>query len=350
MKKTKQWWEYIRPGHTLKCIDPKSVKKPALGANYGGSGWSKDKIIKVRVINVHGDYAAVFYEGSAYGVYSYACEPCYQVGDWVIDESAKAPAAYKIISVNKDSLMISKNSCFYSNQHGLRYATKEEIDKAILLNNSLSVNDLIIGNFYKITDPNGTFLIIKFRYNPDDLNRIAGTYISNMNSIWEFKTSSNVWYYERRIEVATEEEIIWLEACIEEDKFIKKEDIKKDTLPEKWCVKASDIPRDLMEKWRKAALGISTYVDDNEYLEHTSFRIDPSRYPDRIILPFEQVKDYIYNKITGNSPIIETPVVAKPLDVAHISTRIKLFIDTNVKPIEEQVINLKIRSVYKIKI
>lgn len=97
-------------------------------------------------------------------------------------------------------------------------------------------SEAIIGEYYHVFDPDSkTFLIVKMEKCGEmmgsrkiDEDRIIGDYIANMNNPeFEFIKSSTIYFGDdRKTRIATWEERVWLDQCVEEGEFIPFKNIK----------------------------------------------------------------------------------------------------------------------------
>jgi hypothetical protein len=107
-----------------------------------------------------------------------------------------------------------------------------------------SKHKLVVGEYYRIEEPKYNFWVIcKVTDNAQsdsetNILRCNATFIGNDN----FNINSNLCYYstigegDRKYKKAKQEEIDWLDYCIEKDKFFPKEDIPTPTDKNNWCI------------------------------------------------------------------------------------------------------------------
>lgn len=155
MKENKKWWKYVRPGHTLQCLN----KPPKY---FRGQGYYPDETFTV--IKIHNgavpNTRIAFMNSENLPVWSDSCKPYYKVGDWVVITGVGSTVTNIFMEDNKSHYGKIIGDCvqieFVTPEYGiasekdlryygenwncrsedLRYATEEEIN---LVKNKIEV-------------------------------------------------------------------------------------------------------------------------------------------------------------------------------------------------------------------
>jgi len=98
-----------------------------------------------------------------------------------------------------------------------------------------TIDNFEIGRYYyvRFIDDSTKFMVTKCTgFNTNDKERINGPYLSNMKGKFNFEPRNTPWIKGgREVRLASEEEITWLDACIEAGKFIELENVKRNPEP-----------------------------------------------------------------------------------------------------------------------
>jgi hypothetical protein len=157
-----------------------------------------------------------------------------------------------------------------------------------------------IGRYYyvRFLDDYSKFMVTKCTgFNTNDKARINGPFLSNMNGGKDFNKSNTPWINTgREVRLASQEEIYWLDACIEAGKFIELENVKRN--PETLTAQLKkgdefivDSPGDVINGIK----GIVEKIYDNNGIMIVELRRPLPKHPEGgelLAVPLSKVRQY----------------------------------------------------------